>query len=79
MKYGIYDTKDKCWMGNSYGPILYTDEEACRAAATVCGERFEAPTRYRCKPFTDKDVHLKDVVTPTVSAEDAIKKIEAKP
>jgi len=76
VKYGLYDSQDKCWMGNQYGPILYTDREMGCAAATVITERFKAKLgRYRCMEFKDKGLVARDEVTPPLSAEQAIKNI----
>lgn len=59
MKYGLWDTKDKCWMGNGAkekGPNIYDDFDLARAGAFVCGEMLKYPFgRIRALEFTDKD------------------------
>lgn len=70
--YGIWDTQDKCWMGDEKGPFKYTNELHCRAAMTIMGWRFRQAYRFRKRLFWEDQVKLKDVVTPPLSAEQAI-------
>jgi hypothetical protein len=74
-KYGIWDTQDKCWMGNDEGPLVYTEEWMARAALTILSEQFRT-TRFRKKMFWEDYVVLKDEVKPLMSAVEAIRQIE---
>lgn len=76
MKYGLWDVKDKCWLGNganSKGPNLYDDERLARAAATVASRMLKVPLgRIRALPFTGESLTFKDQVQAEMSAEEAI-------
>jgi len=74
-KYGIWDTTDKCWMGDIEGPLVYTDEMMARAALTIIAEQFGS-TRFRKKLFWEDHVVLKDEVKPRLTAVEALRKIE---
>lgn len=75
--YGIWDTVDKCWMGNDSGPLLYQDELLCRAAMTIMGWRFRQAYRFRKKVFWEDNLRIKDVVTPPLSAVEAMEQNKA--
>lgn len=75
-KYGIWDTTDKCWMGNDNGPLIYTEEWKANAAATIINEQFGHSFRYRKKVFWEDHVRLKDEVKPRLTALQALRKIE---
>lgn len=55
--WGIYDTRDKCWMGNKDGPNRYegtlkgiSAKKRCMAAATILNAQFET-YRFRARPL----------------------------
>lgn len=60
MKYGLWDTKAKCWLGNGKkekGPNLYDDAQLAGAAATVATRMLKFPIgRILPKPFNDTDL-----------------------
>jgi hypothetical protein len=71
--FGLYDYRDKCWMGNDKGPNTYTDKMLARAAATILTEQFGRLIGAKVIP---PDINkLKDEVTPPVSFEKAWKKL----
>jgi hypothetical protein len=76
MKYGLWDTKDKCWMGNGAkekGPNLYDDPELARAGALVCGRMLEFPFgRIIAKPFEDSDLNYVGELQATHSADEVL-------
>jgi hypothetical protein len=83
MKYGLWDTKDKCWLGNgseNKGPNLYDDEQLARAAATVASRMLKLPLgRIRALPFKDaENLVYKDQVEAELSCEEAIASLEGK-
>jgi hypothetical protein len=78
-KYGVFDTKDKCWLGNDEGPWRYDDEMLARAAATIVNERMGLVSRFRKMEHPKRVASvLWDEITPRISAEQAIKNIEAR-
>jgi len=86
--YGLYDTRDKCWMGNDSGPLLYSDNAVngvelktkepvsglllARAAVTILNERMRT-TRLRARPYITPAKIFKDRVTPQCSAVQAMR------
>lgn len=75
--YGLYDTKENCWLGNSEGPLQYEDEEIAQAAARILDVRLRNPAgRTRAMPFPDELLVKKDDVTPELSAEEAMRRLE---
>lgn len=41
--FGLWDSKDKCWLGDDKGPTKFTDWNLCRLAAAVVSEQLEGP------------------------------------
>lgn len=78
--YGLYDTVDKCWIGDQDGAdvLRYTDPELGRLAASVMNVRLQYPHgRIRSIMLHGvKDLHIKDYVEPPVSAEEALRRLE---
>lgn len=70
--WGIYDTRDKCWMGTANGPLTYQDDMMARAAVTIMNMRFGTTTRFRKLPMWETDLICKDTVTPPLSAVEAM-------
>jgi hypothetical protein len=78
-KYGVFDTKDKCWLGNDDGPWRYDDEMLARAAATIANERMGLIRRFRKMEHPKQVANvLKDEIAPRISGEQAIKNIEGR-
>jgi len=88
MPYGIYDTKDKCWLGNSKGPLQYrtrilngkvfSGAMQARVAMTVINEQFQSSCRFRKGRLPAGIDTLKDEITPPVTFLKALKAIEAR-
>lgn len=94
MKFGIYDTQDKCWLGNKDGPWTYIDRELngkrftgrmqARYAMTVINEQFgfgplhKRMLRFRIGELPADIDKRKDEITPPITAVQAIKQIEAR-
>lgn len=75
--HAIYDTKDKCWIGNEHGPLCYAERDLARLAATIMNERCYSLTRFRVQPLpADGPWFLKDEITPPLSSEEALQQIE---
>lgn len=73
-QWGLYDCRDKCWLGNADGPLTYEEHLLARAAATISTEklgRFIRPLVIDKPPF-----HLKDEVTSRYTGAEAIDRIE---
>jgi hypothetical protein len=76
MKWGLLDTIDNVWMGNNLGPVTYEEFFLARLAATVLNERFGTLNRYQPREYHDAATRKRDEVTPILSFEDALKRIE---
>jgi len=75
--YGLYDTTDNCWMGNSEGPLLYEDEMLAKVAArTLDVQLKQAAGRTRAIPYTEESVVLKDEKETFMSPEEALRRLE---
>lgn len=75
-RWGLWDTKDKLWLGNANGPLTYDDRDHARVAATICTERVGYVVRV--KQIEDTPDVLRDIITPEMSSEQAIDKIEGR-
>lgn len=76
-KYGLYDTVDRCWFGDDKGPILHDNELLARAAAQILDVRLRnAPGRTRATLYDGGANVIKDEVSPTISAAEALRRIE---
>lgn len=74
--YGLWDTKDKLWIGDGHGPYLYTVLYTARLAATLYNDRFASVARIMPKTFKDEEVVLKDRITPPHSIDDVMEKYQ---
>ena len=77
-KWGIFDTEDNLWMGDSTGPMLFDDEKVARVAAMVYDVQLgQAPGRSRAEKFTPRPgLRLHDEKPAIMSALDAIRALE---
>lgn len=76
MRYGLWDSRGKTWLGNAQGPLSYTEKLLARAAATSATEQLGSyilPRALPPAPFT-----LKDEITPLIDATTAIQRIESR-
>lgn len=76
MMYGIYDTKNYCWYGNSEGPLHYENEETAKIAARILDVRFRNPAGQTIVDILPDDLIKKDDVNPELSAEEALDRLE---
>lgn len=77
MKWGLLDTEDRVWIGNDDGPHTYDDETFARVVAQMFDVMMKwKPARTRATVYVDQPKVLHDTVTPTITAEDALKGIE---
>ena len=72
--WGLWDARDKCWMGNAQGPLRYNDRMLARVAATIATEMFGRIIRPMLLP--GKPYILKDEVTSRFDGAEAIQRIE---
>lgn len=75
-QFGLYDCKDRCWLGNSIGPALFDDCDHARAVATVAKEQLDRDIRARL--YDGSGLKLKDEVPTLMSPLEALKRIEAR-
>jgi hypothetical protein len=81
MKYGLWDTKDKCWLGNGEkekGPNTYDDEKLAKTAAVVATEMLQFEKgRIIALPFNPKDeLKFKDEIEGPFTCDEAIERLE---
>jgi hypothetical protein len=82
--WGVYDTKDDCWIGNDRGPLLYTGTEEppvsgqlmAMAAATIANDRMMFSCRFRARLFTGGPMRQRDEIEFRRSAEESVRRIE---
>lgn len=76
--WGIFDTKDKLWMGNKQGPAKYTDFEFARAAHTVICIMLGFPgTRLEVRPFaTEASYYRRDTLKGVLNRRTAVWRAE---
>lgn len=90
--WGIYDTKDNCWLGDDddNGPKLFRSTDVvngkvlgddAETLARVAGQINDVrqgwgPGRSRARVFTEAKLHLKDELPHRMSAKEALKRIE---
>lgn len=78
MKYGYFDVVNQAWLGKNPGnkPIEIGDETLAKAGATILTERFDR--LIQAKPLPETKWKFKDTVTPELSLDEAMNKIERK-
>ena len=77
MALGLFDIVDKCWLGNSQGPLLYDDPELAQIAAQVSAKRLGFNMlRIQVKPWAGDAWVKKDDLETVMSGEDAVKHLE---
>lgn len=86
--YGLYDTWHNCWLGDEFGPKLFTraDSEKCKGMPQETLARISAqmtavqlgwtPGRLQSREYHGDAVVLKDTVDTKMSAVEALRKIE---
>lgn len=78
--YGIYDTKDNCWLGDDKGPKVYTDYTIARIAAQVVEDQvfggLGMRLRYEAREFKNQVVRLKDSVGTKRTFLESLQRIE---
>ena len=79
--WGIYDTKDHCWMGNDDGPLCYAERGSAQIAAQILGERVSSDLECRFEPRelpNNKMRRRPDDLVPKRSAIEALRRIEGR-
>lgn len=88
-EWGLYDSVDRCWIGNEAGPLVYRAREInghlvaasmlARTAATVANERMKwKRRRIVARPFARGAFKKKDEVTPVLSGVEAVARIKGR-
>lgn len=77
MKYGIFDTQDKIWLGNKRGPFSYRGKQIAKAAATVANWRMETLIRFQVKKLPGKPYRANGEITPPLSLLEALRRHKA--
>ena len=78
MTYGIYDTKDNCWLGDASGPKTFEDFTLARVAAQIVEDRItgtDLGCRFRAQELPSSGPwHKRDeVLTQRTSLESLIR------
>ena len=74
-EFGIYDTKDKTWMGTADCPLTYSSDFVAQVVAQVMETRLKMPMgRLRSRRFTGANVKGEDL-QPTMSVEEAFNRV----
>jgi hypothetical protein len=73
--FGLWDGRDQCWLGNESGPLVYEEKLMAQLAATISTERLGRWVLPRVLVGYGKK---KDDITPRISAEEAIRRIESR-
>lgn len=72
--YGIFDVKDKVWMGDSKGPFNFSQNVAV-AGAKLMQARMKGKVRYEPRRLPKDQFRLRDEVTPPLSLKEAVTEI----
>lgn len=76
-KYGLLDTEDGCWFGDTAGVKLLDEFWLARIAAQVIDKRLgNEPGRTRARPFIDRPLRHKDTLDTKMDTLEALKKLE---
>lgn len=87
-RYGIYDTRDNCWIGDETGPRVFTSEDSDKAnglpqrvLAQIAAQMAEKQLGYgmgrlRAQEFRDGGFTLKDEVQTKMTALEALIRVE---
>lgn len=92
VEYGIYDTREDCWLGDENGPRLFTFEDSKKAngmdtwtMAQIAAQMTEVQLGYskdgmsgrlKAKEFNLKEVRLKDEMPTKMTALEALVIVE---
>jgi hypothetical protein len=61
-EFGIFDTKEKLWMGSPNGPLTYSKHVVAQICSQLMGERLALPIgRLRAMKFTGANTKLDDI------------------
>ena len=97
--WGVFDTKDNCWLGDKTGPKLFTlkslredikkaggDPEALNevgvenmaniSAQMAAMQVGTSPTRFRARPFNEKNLRYKDDIKTRMDPLKALERVE---
>ncbi len=75
--FGLYDTKDNCWLGDDNGPTTYTDYMIARVSAQVQDVRLgQKCGRTVAKEYDPAPKRLKDTVDAKMTNLEALTAIE---
>jgi len=77
-KWGLFDAKENIWLGTKEGPLLYDNEELGQIAARIVDVQLKQPAgRTRSVLYNHTGTHLRDEVELKLSAEEALRRLEA--
>ena len=80
VRYGLWDTKHKCWMGNEAGPISHISHRNAKLAAAILSQQFGDDTlrRIRALPLPSDPLTKTGQEDVIHDSEKAIDMIEAR-
>lgn len=73
-KFGLFDVRDNCWLGDETAPYICDDETLAKAAATIMSTRMDR--LIQALPYDPSPKKFKDTVTPEMSTAEAIIRVE---
>jgi hypothetical protein len=84
MKYGIYDTKDNCWLGDENGLKLFEEpingvgpETLAQISAQLAAEQVGYPMgRLQARLFEHGEMTLRDRIDTKMTPEEALIRLE---
>lgn len=79
MRWGIYDTRDNCWIGDDAGPQVFEDHLLARISAQVMEDMLygsDLGGRLVAKELNSNALRLKDEVPVKHSAIESLRRIE---
>ena len=75
--WGLYDTKDDCWLGNGTTPLIYETELVAKYCSRIMNARCQwSPTRVRERPLDFYPLKKRDEIKPEISGPEAIRRLE---
>lgn len=79
MSWGIYDTRDNCWIGDDAGLKVFDDHMLARIAAQVIKTQMlgiDLACRLIAKEIDSNNLRLKDEIKLKLTGEQALRRIE---
>jgi hypothetical protein len=79
IRWGLWDTKDSCWLGDGNGPFTFKSHRLAQLGAQVAEDMMtgsDLAGRIQCKEFAPGVLRLKDHLHCLHTAEESLGRLE---